>query len=163
MKDNSRKFNFLAAWLTVVAVSMGLHAQIVRPLEKPRKIDSKTRYAIVGNWLDDEKAQLTASRHVEILIDEKDFSEANLRSILGLVSKRFPSPKLLFVDVSTSLDQILTPEERDEGVTSDMDGPPVKQHLWAIYVRSTEGEYFRYSPLDDRSGNKRVQLTVPRK
>jgi len=159
--------NLLATFLLLSALPLDLYGQSKTPVVSTSTINSVPRYALVGNWLDDEKEwdpndPKVYSRHVEVLIERKDFSEKNLRTLLGLVSKRFPSPVKLFVNVYTDLDQVLTPEERDSGVTSEIEGGEERQHFWAIYVRTRNDEYFRYSPTNDLSGNILVPLKRPR-
>src|SRR5215203_5770690 len=57
------------------------------------------RYVIVYDWTLDEREE----RRVEILMDEKQFNEKNLRQIFELIKERFPSPIKLEIEVHTNL------------------------------------------------------------
>ena len=117
------------------------------------------RYVIIENRLDTFSYMTQKHRVVEVLMDEKSFSERNLRVLFELMSRRFPHEDLLDVWVHTSLDQAPTPEERDLGGTSGGDGPGfIGRYYWAVYVRTREHENFRYSPVNDKFGNKFVEL-----
>ena len=48
-----------------------------------------------------------------MLLDPKSFSEENLKQLFALLSKRFPEPTELVVNVYTDLEDIMTPEEGD--------------------------------------------------
>lgn len=124
---------------------------------------SSFRYVIIENRLDEDKNTGERSRVVEILLDKKAFSEKNLRLLFQLVSKRFSDAKLLDVWVHSSLEQAPTPEERDEGGTSRNPNESTKKYYWAVYLRSLDDEYFRYSPITDKSDNKLVQLKKSKK
>lgn len=67
------------------------------------------RYAIVYNslFLDDTE------RRIDILMDEKQFNEENLKTVFELVKKRFPEPSRLGITVHTNLATIETPEENE--------------------------------------------------
>jgi hypothetical protein len=67
------------------------------------------RYVIVYNsmFLNDTE------RRIEILMDEKQFTESNLIAVFDLIKKRFPEPARLMIKVHTSLATIETPEERE--------------------------------------------------
>lgn len=99
---------------------------------------SPFRYAIVANDVDpaiDRRDE--ARRFVEVLINKPAFSKENLTTLFWLVSKRFPKPNLLFIDVFISLDDVQTPEERDRGLTSggaSSSGPNLQDT--AIFTRS---------------------------
>jgi len=53
------------------------------------------------------------SRGVDVLLDPKSFSEENLKQLFAMLSKRFPEPAKLIVNVYTDLEDIMTPEEGD--------------------------------------------------
>src|SRR5687768_327857 len=46
------------------------------------------------------------TRNMAVLIQEKDFSEENLKELIKLLSKGYAKPKMLYVEVVTSRDQI---------------------------------------------------------
>lgn len=131
------------------------------PSAKIKTATGPFRYVIINDEIENSRDGRLTSRHVEILLDKKSFSEENLRRLFWLISRRFPEPITLFVDVYTSLDQAPTPEERDEGGRSNQAEEPSKDFLWAMYVRNHNSEFFRYSPIANRTANKQVQLNFP--
>lgn len=112
-----------------------------------KRFRSSIRYAIVSN----DVANITgdrkdARRFVGVLMDEKAFSEENLRSLFPLLSKRFPDPQRLTVHVFTSLEQVRTPEESDTGGISE--GPSdasLDNYHEALFIRDDGNELIRYS------------------
>ena len=119
---------------------------------------SSFRYVIIENRLDEDANPGEKRRVVEVLLDRRAFSEKNLRILFQLVSKRFADDDLLDVWVHTSLEQAPTPEERDAGATSEDPDESTKHFYWAWYLRSSDDEFFRYSPRNDKSGNRLIQL-----
>jgi len=133
-------------------------------LQDDRKTsESHFRYVIIENRLDEDTKTEDKRRVVEVLLDKKAFSERNLRLLFQLVSKRFADDELLDVWVHTSLEQAPTPEERDKGGTSEDPDRSTKRDYWAAYLRSTDDEYFRYSPPKDKSDIKTIQIREPQK
>lgn len=106
------------------------------------------RYVIVYNEIVGGEDDLReAFRYVEVLLDERAFSEKTLKELFRLLSKRFREPKDMDVAVYTSLEQIDTPEERDAGKISEApEDPALDQHPSAVLIRKGECEFFRYTP-----------------
>lgn len=108
---------------------------------------SPFRYVIVYNKvIGGSVRSRNALRFVDVLLDEKAFSEETLIELFKLISKRFPRPIDLDVTVYTNLEQISTPEERDAGGISEGPGnPAADQYPVAILVRERGGnEWLRY-------------------
>ena len=122
---------------------------------RPRDTRRAVRYVILENHIDpslgaDDKER----RIVETLMSRESFSKENLIGIYRLVAKRFPNPTLLYLSVSTDLDYVPTPEERDEGGNSGRDSARtdysgsqqskkrvksrVRQAPTAIFIRRTD-------------------------
>ena len=100
-----------------------------------------------------------AYRVVEVLLDPDAFSEATLRRLFELLSKRFPKSDKLFVHVHTSLEDVYTPEEADQMLPLAMcDTLPGDKHAWAMYNRSNEYEGFDYSHNARGGAVKTVKL-----
>jgi len=116
------------------------------------------RYVIIENRLDEDANTGEKCRVVEVLLNQRAFSENNLRLLFQLVSNRFADDQRLDVWVHTSLEQAPTPEERDAGATSEDPDESTKHFYWAWYLRSPDDEFFRYSPRNDKSGNRLIQL-----
>jgi hypothetical protein len=105
---------------------------------------SPFRYVIVSNQFDPALGKGDKNRRfVEVLLDGKSFSKENLIALFKLVSKRFPKPNLLFVNVFTSLEDIETPEEREQGKTSETDdsNAPNQSDL-AVFTRNGKNMFF---------------------
>jgi hypothetical protein len=83
----------------------------VQKLFEETQYVSLLRYVIVYN----DVVKLNAEeRRIELILDEKQFSEENLIKVFNLVKQRFPLPVRLEIEVHTNLATIETPEERDK-------------------------------------------------
>lgn len=81
---------------------------------------------------------------IEVLLDDKDFNENNLKILSELLSKRFSSAKVFTAYIYTSLEAIKTPEENDR---TDLKGPidDYFKYKRAEFSRNTFGnEWFEY-------------------
>ena len=129
---------------TSIAGGMGAPQQENKPSPA-----SAFRYAIVWNQVIEGKYHPFGTpyrfRGVDVLMDAKSFSEANLRELLRLVSKRFPDPEELQVDVYTNLEDVLTPEEAELPFPPGGKVPePNLKYAWAFYFRYSDEERFEY-------------------
>jgi hypothetical protein len=96
---------------------------------------------------------------VEVLLDPKSFSEGTLGQLFGLLSKRFSTPKKLFVHVHTNLEDVYTPEEAEQIVPpSKCDILPGSKFPWAIYTRTDEYEGFNYGTNEPGGTVRTVKL-----
>lgn len=87
---------------------------------------SVLRYVIVHNEVDPSLGRGDSDRRfVEALMDPRSFSKKNVAVLGRLVSNRFAAPALLYINIFTSLNDVETPEERDESKVSNSasDGP----------------------------------------
>jgi hypothetical protein len=95
---------------------------------------SPFRYVIVSNSVD-------GPREITVLLDEKPFTETNLKVLFGLLKRRFPVPQALFIEVRVSLEDIDTPEEEDLGFASDGLGAKLPgRHPEALLARNGRGK-----------------------
>jgi hypothetical protein len=91
------------AWPTVVIGGQdNSQAQVNRP---------EFHYVILDTWV--RQIGSLNERHVIVLMDEKAFSEDNLKKLAALLSKRYPRPESLTAWIKTNLAQVRTPEELD--------------------------------------------------
>lgn len=127
------------------------------------------RYVIVHNEVIVNEHEPSAThRNVEVLLDVKAFSENTLRQLFVLLSKRFPSPDSLTVDVYTSLEQVDTPEERDAPQpifeSSGGNNKPgreeliFRKHPYAILIRQDGNELLRYRHKIEKSRLRTIVL-----
>ena len=122
---------------------------------------SPFRYVIVFNEVIDDSGNppKDAYRYVEVLLDEKAFSEETLKELFKLLSKRFPKPNAMHVEVSTNLEQVDTPEERQAGKMSEAPGnPALDRYPSALLIRQGGNELFRYTPTAPNTDMKTVVL-----
>jgi hypothetical protein len=104
------------------------------------------RYVIISNKVDNVDPN-NSFRAVEVLLDEKAFSEENLKKLFLQVSKRYPEPEWLKIHVYTSLEQVPTPEESEQpAISEDYDNPYNDKYHWAFFMREDGNEQFRYNP-----------------
>src|SRR5436853_2128751 len=110
----------------------------------PNRFRSPFRYAIVGNEIVNPTGHPEdAFRYVVILLDGKAFSEDTLRSLFKLVSSRFPAPRRLDVQVNTSLEQVETPEEHEQGKVSESSGDTnMDKYHWVFSFARRTMNYF---------------------
>ncbi|HEV8367490.1 MAG TPA: hypothetical protein VGQ39_06015 [Pyrinomonadaceae bacterium] len=149
----------VALLLTPHYMEIGINhtSQKQNPFNQSR---SPFRYVIVRNDVRDIAGDpKDAHRFIEILLDEKSFSEQTLKELFKLVSVRFPKPNRLDVWVYTSLEQVKTPEESEIGNLSESnDLPALDKHGKALLVRSEGDEWLRYSTNPPNTDMKTVIL-----
>ena len=131
----------------------------------PTRPESRSpfRYIIFHHYVNNEDYLVdhTKSRSsIEIFLQDKDFNEANLRILFGLVAKRYPAPIVLSVRVYTSIENILTPEEMD--MPRPAHGPPnpdADKYHYSNYLRDKSGnEWFSYNPNPPATERKTVTI-----
>src|SRR5574341_2511954 len=136
------------------------HHPVAITQKRPERFQSPVRYAIVENKVvsltgDSEQGY----RYVVILLDERAFSEDTLKSLFKLVSARFPTPHHLNVQIYTSLEQVETPEEYEQGRVSESPGDPnMDKYHWAFFIRTNDSELIRYNPKPPNPAMKTVVL-----
>lgn len=92
-------------------------------------------------------------RDIEVLLDRNIFSEDTLKQLFTLLSKRFPSPERLTVDVYTSWEQVEARRGTFRGVVEGPNGSnkPTREELIirkypsAVLMRQDSNELFRYT------------------
>ncbi len=128
---------------------------------------SAFRYVIIYNDVVDALQEMDPSRtgpkqrFLDILIEERAFTEENLRELYKNLSRRFPDPRLLTVSVVTNLTDTETPEEHDAPRMSEPEGPSPPEpgahprgenaptprfigHPHAMFIRTDRTEIIRY-------------------
>ena len=130
--------------LFIVIFSTFVEAQTKRTSADLSVFRSPFRYVIVHNEVDPAISKDDeASRFVEVLLDGKSFSKENLIVLLKLISKRFPKPYILHINVFTSLEDLETPEERDQPKISGTDCsscPEASDN--AVFTRANKKSFF---------------------
>ena len=113
-----------------------------RPCSEPVK--SPFRYVIAHN---DEIMSTSGEtfRGIDVLMEPKSLSEANLKQLFAMLSSKFSRSNRLFVHVHTDLEDVYTPEEANQIAPTEMcNSLPGDKHPWAIYVRDASYEGFDY-------------------
>lgn len=115
-----------------------------------RAYHSPFRYAVVVNEVEGKVGRGSSYRYVEVLLEDKAFSEETLKELFDLLTKRFRKPLVLHVKVFTSLDDVQTPEERESPRISEVDQlPPANKNRTAFFLRdANKNEWFRYENLN---------------
>ncbi len=122
---------------------------------------SPFRYAIVSNEREGRgRKRADGYRYVEVLLDERAFSEENLRELFRLISKRFPQPRVLHVQVYTNLEDVETPEEREMPKASEASlDTSLDRYHQAFFLRDSEAsEWFTYNPSPPGTEMRKVLL-----
>ena len=133
------KVKNLGLLLILLLLSMSARGQKV-----PEEYRSPFRYVIVaGVSATDKYANEQLPLNMIVLMDDKAFNEGNLRTLFTLIAKRYPEAPQLSVDVYTTLDAIMTPEESDH---ADLWGAVAgyQRFKYAFLSKNGHGEYFSY-------------------
>jgi hypothetical protein len=115
------------------------------------------------HFLEISNAQYTSvSRQVEIFLDEKAFSEKNLKILFEHLSAKYSDTKRLVISVSTNWEQLPLPFDCSPGAnglsdTSDQKPVSFKYHQ-ARFFKDEKVEYFIYYPILNTEKFKRVIL-----
>jgi len=100
-------------------------------------------------WLELENVLYSEKvRHIEVFLDERAFSEENLRTLFAFLSKKNPHPQHITAVVYTNWQQLPlpSPDCPGWGMSNMPEKPDRYDYLQAIYYRREAREYFRYSP-----------------
>ncbi|KXK01210.1 MAG: hypothetical protein UZ17_ACD001001881 [Acidobacteria bacterium OLB17] len=91
----------------------------------PNAFTSPFRYVIVYSKVEPQEGEDDVPRtFVEVLLEPEAFTRANLRKLFDLLQARFPDAQAMEISVYTDLNDIETPEERDEPRISDANWGP---------------------------------------
>lgn len=142
---------FVSFFILIVFVSHNARTQNSTPNLESKTQCSSFRYVIVNNEIDPKLDSKDENRRfVEILLDKQCFSKITLTKLFKFVSSRFPKPKTLFIDVYTDLKDIQTPEERDEGKTSESQENNLMPSYFATFTRyKNKMEFLMYADYYD--------------
>jgi hypothetical protein len=123
-----------------------------------RKIEFK--YVVVQNSVTKERNASDDTREMWIFLDERAFSEENLRLLFEHVGKKYSSPGKLYVWVETHWDDVPNSDLDCKGyaISEGPDRADEKDHHRATYFRTAEVELFRYNPKLKSSEIKTVVL-----
>lgn len=138
------KYRFSVAVLCVLT-TLSTYGQTDAPSRTEKSPDTRFRYVIVKGVSEIEEFVNSDpdDLSIEVLMEDRAFSEKNLKILFRLLGDRYKSKKALSIDVFTSLDAILTPEENDR---QPLKGPisDYRKYKFAFYVRNGFGERFSY-------------------
>lgn len=138
------------AWAFARLSSDSTH-NVMAQSQPETKASSPTKFCkqFKFHWLELENEKYSeAIRHIEVFMDEKAFSEANLRELFDFLSKSNPDPEGLTIVVHTDWSQFSEPSPNCPGTGCGECSSKVDpyDHLQAIYWRRPNREYFKYSP-----------------
>lgn len=143
------QFERLCVMLTLLLGAVAIQGQVAANGTsrgvKDWDFQSPFRYVIVSGVT---RTELYANRGpdyyvMDVLLEDRAFSEGNLITLFKLLSKRFSDRPALLVHVYTSLHAIRTPEEYDR---IDLAGPKddYYKYKYAFFSRNGNGERFQY-------------------
>ena len=98
-----------------------------------------------------------ATRSINVLIEEKAFSEDGIKKLFRVLAKGYALPTSLRIYVVTSLEQTHNPG-RPRG-SDEPDLPAYYEHYWATYIRNGKEELLRYNPKPPSREIKTLSLT----
>ena len=131
----------------LLAVSVPCFAQVKRNLSKDCDDNPKFRYLIVSNQVAMNGHPSEKAREILVFMDEKGFSEENLKVLFTKLSKKYSYPSILDIRVETNWSRIPTPEECEGwGTSGEPDRGDEDDYHWAVYLRNGENEIFHYNP-----------------
>jgi len=130
----------------VSAQSQSSHNQSVPTENVHKKYDNKAfRYTIVAETSGVQRYVNEGRdyRYIVVLLEDAAFTEANLKTLFFLLSKRYDDRTGLYARIFTSLEAIPTPEEYDR---MDLYGPVAnyRQYKNAYFSRDSRGNVIRY-------------------
>jgi hypothetical protein len=167
MYNRSILILLLAAETCLPRASGSAYKAFSNTQEKPCPAPTRSlfRYAITYN----DEIEYTAPggatatyRVVDVLLAPKSFSEATLRQLFQLLSKRFLKSDKLTVHVHTNLEDVYTPEESEQILPkAQCNTLAGDKYPWAIYNRTHEYEGFSYSTNEPGSTTKTIKLGSP--
>ncbi|MGE0887740.1 MAG: hypothetical protein AB7P14_29820 [Blastocatellales bacterium] len=127
----------------VLAIYLPEHGRAKQIIQEGKP---KFKYLIFRNALDEKKEVQHIRRTLGIFLEEKAFSEQNLKELYSLLSKRFPEPSWLEIWVYTDLNQVETPEEADTPKSSNTpDNLEIDRFYWAWIYSNKGNTFFRYN------------------
>lgn len=100
------------------------------------------------------------SQRVDVFLDDKAFSEKNLKTLFTHLAKRYSGTKILIIIVSTNWKQLpLSSDCPPRGLSdTSSEAPEEFEYHQAEYFRNEEVEYFRYNPVLNTENFKKVIL-----
>lgn len=144
--------------IVVLIVLVLVHSTAGRDSRDQDRGEPLFHYVIIKTDVMDTDQPSMATQSVVVLMDEKAFSEDNLKTLFALLSKRFIATPWLDVFVYTSLDQLDTPEQQDAPRPADAKSKPMDcSHRRAFLARHNGNEFLRYTV---RSGHCEMKTVI---
>ncbi len=107
----------------------------------------KFHYLVVWNENSEQENPLESSREVLVFLDEKSFSEENLKILFSYLSQKYKSPNNLEIRVETDWEKIPNNDSCEgSGISGSPNNEDRDNYYWALYVRHNKDEIFRYNP-----------------
>jgi len=162
MQDKTKAVLVILVFILTLSGSMAaINGKAETAAQYRLHTSSSFRYAVVHN----EVAKALPVRQVWVLMEDKAFTEENLKSLFELVIKRFPEPYEMNIWVYTNLADVPTPEEADEGGMSEVkDAPPLSGAPTAVCVRNDKTEYINYFyPTPKGQEHGKIVIRAPEK
>lgn len=118
-------------------------------------VRTKFRYLIVQDILAWE-----SQRHLLVFLDERAFSEENLKELFIKLSKKYSEYDELLIKVETNWERLPMPNDclPPVGSSERSNGSDENKFHRAIFYRKGASEYFKYNPILNTSDFKTVIL-----
>ncbi|MBX7173976.1 MAG: hypothetical protein K1X72_23600 [Pyrinomonadaceae bacterium] len=120
----------------------------------------KFHYLVVWNKTSKERKINERSREVIVFLDEKAFSEDNLKLLFTHLSKKYPLPNSLDITVETNWEKIPIPNDCEgTGISEQPASKDADDYHWATFFRQGNRKFFRYNPVLKNPNIKTVVIT----
>jgi hypothetical protein len=98
-------------------------------------------------------------RLIRVFLDEKAFSEENLKELFNYLSNKYSEPNNLVIQVNTAWAQLPLPSDcPGGGISNQPDRTDKYDYHQAIFYRGSKAPYFKYNPVLGTSNFKEVVL-----
>ena len=116
-------------------------------------------YVVTHNLVPKNGIRSERMRDLWIFMDERAFSEENLKSLFTTMSRKYPKPQMLNIWVETNWERVPIPSDCEgSGTSSNADREDVDEYHWAVFLRRGKDEIFRYNPVLKNTSIKTVVI-----
>ena len=101
-------------------------------------------YLITDNLVAKDRRPSRRARYIYVFMDENAFSEENLKTLFTVLSRKYPAPQTLDIQVETHWQRVPIPSDCEGSGTSSNPDDGIDAH-WSVYLRRGKDEIFRYN------------------
>ena len=146
--------------LSVFVCCFDVAGQPDKRTEKTTLGGSVVDYQIALNDVQTDVSTGVSHRLIYVLLDPRSFSEANLRKIFNVLSKKHARPQTLTVHLETNRKYLPDPDgDGTSHAESSLPNDPDRHKFhWALYFRTELLEVFRFNPILTHGNMKSIVL-----